>query len=265
MIERVNGWRCGFIYNRAALRLIGVRAIIKYQIILPNLQIQWVSEIKMNVLIIFTVQLKHVTCTQCVFNSTSLTLFNDISVCKITDEKLLYKLIKFSQLSHSANCVKSINWYNGIVFQQKFKFNQAVQLSSSNELLMHHETYFYTVSLVICSAYRLFVILHQTNLQLLIFFFFVFFSWAQLSNFLFLLVPPISIYLFRDYGHFINRGIHVIWTLMIVIGFSSAYFHATLSLVGQLLDEVSILWALAAVYAQFFPKKLFPKWMNGNR
>lgn len=77
-------------------------------------------------------------------------------------------------------------------------------------------------------------------------------------------MPPISIHLFRDYGH-VKPGVHVIWVLMIVIGLSSAYFHATLSLVGQLLDELSILWVFAAVYAQFFPKKFFPKWMNGNR
>lgn len=81
----------------------------------------------------------------------------------------------------------------------------------------------------------------------------------------FILVAPISIYLFRDYGKFINRGIHAIWVLMIVVGLSSAYFHATLSLLGQLLDELSILWIIAAVYAEFYPEKHFPKWMNKNR
>lgn len=104
------------------------------------------------------------------------------------------------------------------------------------------------------------------NSILLIFFIFTFFFSLvrdiQLSNFLFLLVPPISIYLFQDYGRCISRGIHVVWALLFVIGLSSAYFHATLSLVGQLLDEVSILWGFAAVYALFFPNKLFPKWMS---
>lgn len=86
-----------------------------------------------------------------------------------------------------------------------------------------------------------------------------------LSNFLFLLLPPILIHLFRDYGHFINPAIHVIWVLLIVVGLSSAYFHATLSLIGQLLDELAILWVVAAAFALFFPKKFFPGFLNGSR
>lgn len=92
-----------------------------------------------------------------------------------------------------------------------------------------------------------------------------FFVSFQLSNFLFLLLPPILIHLFRDYGHFINPAIHVIWVLLIVVGLSSAYFHATLSLIGQLLDELAILWVVAAAFALFFPKKFFPRCLNGNR
>lgn len=62
-----------------------------------------------------------------------------------------------------------------------------------------------------------------------------------------------------------NPGIHVIWVLLIVVGLSSAYFHATLSLIGQLLDEVAILWVCAAAFSLFFPKKFFPRCLNGNR
>lgn len=85
------------------------------------------------------------------------------------------------------------------------------------------------------------------------------------SNILFLLLPPILIYLFKEYGRFVNPGIHIIWVLLIIVGLSSAYFHATLSLIGQLLDELAILWVFMAGFSMFFPQRLFPKYCAGNR
>lgn len=64
----------------------------------------------------------------------------------------------------------------------------------------------------------------------------------KFSNVLFLVMPPILMHLFKPYGKYVHQGIHIVWLMLIVVGISSAYFHATLSLIGQLLDEISILW-----------------------
>ena len=48
------------------------------------------------------------------------------------------------------------------------------------------------------------------------------------------------------------------------MGASSAYFHATLSLLGQMLDEVAILWMLLASYSFLTPNRYRPAfYMDG--
>ncbi|XP_041778744.1 alkaline ceramidase [Anopheles merus] len=86
-----------------------------------------------------------------------------------------------------------------------------------------------------------------------------------ISNILFLLGPPFLIYLFKDYGRFIQPAIHLIWVLLIVVGLSSAYFHATLSLLGQLLDELTILWVFMATLSLFCPRRHFPRIFKRSR
>ena len=72
------------------------------------------------------------------------------------------------------------------------------------------------------------------------------------------LMSPVLMHLHKPYAATIGSGIHFVWFLMIVIGASSAYFHATLSLFGQLLDEIAILWIIMSCYALWYPTNLMP-------
>lgn len=51
----------------------------------------------------------------------------------------------------------------------------------------------------------------------------------------------------------------------LALGLFSAYFHMTLSFLGQLLDEISILWLLAGGYCIWLPRCYFPAFLGGNR
>ena len=64
----------------------------------------------------------------------------------------------------------------------------------------------------------------------------------QLSNLIIVFVAPIAIYLFRDFARRVTVGIQYVMILLIIVGITSMYFHGTLSLMGQLTDELSILW-----------------------
>ncbi|CAG0879127.1 unnamed protein product [Cyprideis torosa] len=86
-----------------------------------------------------------------------------------------------------------------------------------------------------------------------------------ISNVLFIVLPPLMMVLFRPYARLVQREINVIWILLLIIGFSSAYFHATLSLMGQLLDEISILWTFMAGVGMWCPLELMPSFCRQSR
>ncbi|XP_035667256.1 alkaline ceramidase 2-like [Branchiostoma floridae] len=89
--------------------------------------------------------------------------------------------------------------------------------------------------------------------------------WNTISNFLFIVLPPVLMYLFRPYARQVNASINLIWWMLAVVGISSAYFHATLSLVGQLLDEIAILWVIIAAWGVWAPRRFFPRFCNESR
>ncbi|XP_072031508.1 alkaline ceramidase-like [Amphiura filiformis] len=85
------------------------------------------------------------------------------------------------------------------------------------------------------------------------------------SNALFLLMPPLLLYLFRQYARQVNPSVNIMWVLLMVVGASSVYFHTTLSMFGQLLDEIAIIWVVWCGIALWYPKRYYPSQLNGNR
>ncbi|XP_062250808.1 alkaline ceramidase 1 [Platichthys flesus] len=83
-----------------------------------------------------------------------------------------------------------------------------------------------------------------------------------ISNFSFFIISPVMLYLLHPYAKERNLAIHLVWIMMIFVGLFSWYFHMTLSFVGQMLDELSIVWALAAAYSVWFPRKMFPSFIK---
>ncbi|XP_028672490.2 alkaline ceramidase 1 [Erpetoichthys calabaricus] len=74
----------------------------------------------------------------------------------------------------------------------------------------------------------------------------------------FFIFAPIMMYLLHPYAKERTHAVHLVWLMMMIVGVFSAYYHMTLSYMGQLLDELSILWVLAIGYTLWFPRHRFP-------
>ena len=87
--------------------------------------------------------------------------------------------------------------------------------------------------------------------------------WNTISNSIFIIIPPILIYLFKQYQRQVCHGVNLVWALLILVGVGSAYFHSTLSLVGQLVDELAILYVCLAALANWVPNCYLPGVFGG--
>lgn len=85
------------------------------------------------------------------------------------------------------------------------------------------------------------------------------------SNFIYLIGPPLLVHLHADYAQWISKSIDIVWWFFTIVGISSAYFHATLSLFGQLVDELSILWTFMIAIASFCPRRYLPEQFKDRR
>lgn len=87
----------------------------------------------------------------------------------------------------------------------------------------------------------------------------------QFSNLPFFFFAPLLMYLNREYARAICPLSHAVFFVLLVIGAGSMYFHATLSLVGQLVDELAILWVVAGCIAVWMPSHHRPEILRQNR
>ncbi|KAF2357916.1 Ceramidase [Trinorchestia longiramus] len=86
-----------------------------------------------------------------------------------------------------------------------------------------------------------------------------------LSNMPFFVIPVLCIIsgAWKSYAQYASIGAYVQFACIFLVGASSAYFHASLSFLGQMLDELGILWLLCLSYSFFTPNRYRPKFFQG--
>ncbi|XP_064630873.1 alkaline ceramidase 2-like [Lineus longissimus] len=85
------------------------------------------------------------------------------------------------------------------------------------------------------------------------------------SNIPFFVLPPLLAYLNWQYAVRVTKASNVVWAILCIIGAGSVYFHATLSFVGQLLDELAINWVLVACVVLWYPEQQLPERFRNKR
>uniref|UniRef100_A0A0R3RUC0 Alkaline ceramidase n=1 Tax=Elaeophora elaphi TaxID=1147741 RepID=A0A0R3RUC0_9BILA len=73
------------------------------------------------------------------------------------------------------------------------------------------------------------------------------------TNLPLIMLPLVNVLLIRPYIETVNWIVIMPHILLSVNGIASSYYHATLNLFGQLVDEISILWLLMMCLAAYFP------------
>uniref|UniRef100_A0A7M4ER51 Alkaline ceramidase n=2 Tax=Crocodylus porosus TaxID=8502 RepID=A0A7M4ER51_CROPO len=85
-----------------------------------------------------------------------------------------------------------------------------------------------------------------------------------ISNVSFFIISPVLLHLNKQYVQEHRKPVYYLSAMLLSIGIFSVYFHTTLSYVGQLLDELSILWTLAVTYTFWLPTSRFPKFIKNR-
>lgn len=63
----------------------------------------------------------------------------------------------------------------------------------------------------------------------------------------------------------IGWGLYFVLSLLLLVGAGSFYYHATLSVVGQLVDQIAILLVMLAGIGVWLPKAYMPKMVKKKR
>jgi len=74
-----------------------------------------------------------------------------------------------------------------------------------------------------------------------------------ISNLPIIVLPLLNVVLLRRYVSTVNWEVAIPHLLLTFNGFASAYYHATVTLFGQLVDELSLLWLIESCLVVYLP------------